>query len=367
VKVFFDVFELTPCGGKSMGIFNYAVNLTRNLIAALPDDVELVLPCHGDNIAHFTPAAAHGRVHVLKLAQATPNKWRRQAWTRWGALKAMKAHGCDLYFSPKGFMPGWRGAVQGVKTCVVVHDLIPFWYREHFPAQFSRLEQWLVTHELARSCQHAGSLVTISHTAAHDIARRLPGARTPRVVYNGLPPSPAKLVPPNVQRPYLLAMSSSLPHKNARGLLEGYAHYRRLTETPLDLVVCGIDDPRMPGVRAVKGVNDAELHGLYQGATWFIFLSLTEGFGFPPLEAMQYGTPVLCSDIEVLRETTRGHAVFVDPHSPQAIGQAIQHGLSPEGMATAERLRSGSLEVVNHYSWAHCVDGVLQAMRCAWA
>lgn len=70
-------------------------------------------------------------------------------------------------------------------------------------------------------------------------------------------------------------------------------------------------------------VDDASLPALYSGAEWFVYLSMYEGFGLPPLEAMACGTPVLVSDIEVFKEVVGGAAVTVDCYDVDRIAQSL--------------------------------------------
>lgn len=361
MRVLFDVFELSPDGGKSIGIYHYARNLWRELIAALPDDVSVVLACHGRNEQDF-PSMSHPQIERVRLQDGTPRQWQRQWWLRWGAQSLARQKGCEVYVTPKGFLPGVWGAPRGIRTCAVVHDLIPLWYAEHRPGYFPRMEMWVLERELRRTCRHADRLVTISGASADDILMRIPDARQPAVVYNGLPPVPPKVARPE-RAPFIFAMTSSYPHKNAEAIIAGYQRYRALVDHPLDLVVCGLDDPGLPGVSALKGVGADVLHGHYQAAELFVFLSLAEGFGFPPLEAMQHGTPVLCSDLPVLRETTRGNAFFVSPTDADAVGAAIGRALSEEQAEQRRALRQRAQDVVASYSWQQCARGVLNQLK----
>lgn len=358
MRVLYDVFELSPRGGKSIGIYHYARQLLAALVEQLPDDVELVLPCHGDNIADFSLDMPG---ELLRLAPATPGKLARQWWTRHGIRHTMRRHDCDLYFTPKGFLPGWWGGCQGIKTCAVVHDLIPLWYAEHHPGYFGWLESLIVNQGLARTCRHADGLITISQAAAHDIRRRLTRAKTPTVIHNGMTPPP-RMAPRAAResaKPFMFAMTSTLPHKNAAVLLEAYRLYRAYAAEPLDLVVCGLDGCDQPGVTAVKGITPARLHAYYRDSVLFVFLSLTEGFGFPPLEAMLHGTPTLCADIEVLRETTRGNAVFVNPTDPAAVARQMAWCLSDQGAGSLAAIRASAASVVDSFSWRQCASEVL--------
>jgi glycosyltransferase involved in cell wall biosynthesis len=102
-------------------------------------------------------------------------------------------------------------------------------------------------------------------------------------------------------------------------------------------------------IRLLGGIDDAELAWLFGHAELFVFLSLDEGFGLPPVEALSFGCPVLASDIPVLRETLGDRATFVDPTDPSAIAAAFQAldppparsaPVSTDWGATVRRLRS---------------------------
>lgn len=359
MKVLFDTLELARDGGKSIGIYNYACHLWRHVQAHLPDGVQLVLVCHGQNAADF-PVLRADRVRKIELSPRVPGKVARQLWIRWGAFLVARALGCGLYFSPKGFIPGNTGRAWGLKTLVVVHDLIPLWYQEKHPGYFGRLEEKIVCGGLTRSCLHADQVIAISEAVANDIGRRIPGVRRPAVVHNGMEPVPGAPLP-RAERRFIFAMASELPHKNKAQILAGYALYRQRVAAPLDMVVCGIADPGMPGVRAVKGISDAALDGYYRQAAAFVFLSLTEGFGFPPLEAMARGTPVLCSDVEVLRETTRGQAVFVDPMSAEQMADELARMLDWDDSVWQQAVEKGLVATAS-FSWDRCARDIATLM-----
>ena len=188
-----------------------ALAMLRGRNYALPEDMSLVLACHGRNESDF-PAVSHPRVERVLLQDETPRQWQRQRWLRWGAQALARQKGCDVYFTPKGFLPGLWGAPMGVRTCAVVHDLIPLWYAEHQPGYFPRTELAVLAHELRRTCRHADRLVTISEASADDILARVPDTSRPVVVYNGLPPAPRHVVLPT-RAPFIFAMASSFPQE----------------------------------------------------------------------------------------------------------------------------------------------------------
>ncbi|WP_374316874.1 glycosyltransferase family 4 protein [Aquabacterium sp.] len=363
MQFIFDVAELAPDMGKSRGIYNYALNLFKELVPLLPPDVRMLVTCNAGSAADFVaPGVAQVEQHVV-LAGRTPGTMARQRWIRWGVQAFARRHGVKVYFTPKGFLPGWWGRSAGLTTVAVLHDLIPLWYADHHPDTFGRLERWVVNGGLLRCARWADELVVISQATAGDVHGRTgrPMADM-HVIYNGIPltkPGAAALM----AEPYIFAVTSGLPHKNARGLLDAYARYRQQVSKPLPLVVCGLKDPLQDGVIAVSGLDDATLHAYYRDASLMLFLSLIEGFGFPPLEAMAHGTPVLCADIPSLREVTGGAAALVDPLDAAAVADRMVALLADA--VEVKALASKGPEVLSRYSWAMCAQQVWDVLRQA--
>ncbi len=358
MRVMFDAFELSPGAGKSMGIYNYAKNLFHALVAADDPEIEWVVACNAACAADFQGAGAKaGRVEVRVLHDGIPGRISRQIWLRLrAAIEARRAH-ADIYFSPKGFLPGGLGLISPrTRSVVVIHDLIPLWYHEHFPGHFGRLEEFVVNTTLVRSAREADRIIAISNATASDIKVRIGRTDGVDVVHNGVPECEPGIPP--IPAPFIFAVTSQFPHKNARGVLDAYACYREVSEEPLPLVVCGYDAGDAPGVHSVTGVTDAELHACYATASVFLFLSLIEGFGFPPVEAMRHGTPVVCSDIAVHREVTRGAATYVSADDPTEVATALRAVL-----AAGDPDRDAIASCVAGYSWLACASGVLRTLR----
>lgn len=358
MKVLFDAYELVPGAGKSFGIYNYAKNLFRGMSEIISVDVELIVVCSPPSAADFT-AAGNDRVRTEVLGSAAPSKVERIFWLSWRAALTLRQLGADVYFSPKGFLPiGIKALSSNIKTVVTVHDLIPFWYADKYPGYFGRLELLMVNKLLARSVLRSDRVIAISGATALDITSRLGRSGGISIVQNGVPYSPPRSR--LFDAPYLFAITSRLPHKNACGVLAAYRAYRALVRRPYPLIVCGIDDPGEDGVMAVRDLSDAALHSYYAYAEAFLFLSLIEGFGFPPVEAMAHGTPVVCSDIPSLREVTGGLAVFVSPEDPQAAAAALVQVLHEK---RARRIDAkAARQLTASYSWDKCARGVLDVL-----
>lgn len=140
-------------------------------------------------------------------------------------------------------------------------------------------------------------------------------------------------------RPYLLAVSSMAAHKNFRLVLEALS---MMAEPPFDVVIAGganakvfgdagkVDDER---IHWLGYVSDGELAALYQQAWAFVFPSIYEGFGIPPLEAMQWGCPVVAARAASIPEVCGDAALYFDPRNAGELVAALQR------LAADDRLR----------------------------
>jgi glycosyltransferase involved in cell wall biosynthesis len=106
-------------------------------------------------------------------------------------------------------------------------------------------------------------------------------------------------------------------------------------------------------------VSDARLVELYNAADLLLFPSYWEGYGWPPLEAMACGTPVVASDIAPLREVLCTAALLADPHDTAALARDICDVLTREDLRAALRLRG--LERAGQYTWQRTVEGFARA------
>ncbi len=165
---------------------------------------------------------------------------------------------------------------------------------------------------------------------------------------------------------YVIYVGSNKPHKNLPALLRAFAR----VDGDAALVIAGRWDPRYPESRDVAGtlgladrvrwlpdVDDAVLPALLTGALAFVFPSRYEGFGLPPLEAMQCGTPVIAAATSSLPEVV-GDAGLLVPPSAAALAQALQRLL--DDAALRERLADAGLRRAAQFSWTETARRVVQ-------
>jgi glycosyltransferase involved in cell wall biosynthesis len=108
-------------------------------------------------------------------------------------------------------------------------------------------------------------------------------------------------------------------------------------------------------------ISDEDLPVLYSAATAFVFPSLYEGFGLPPLEAMACGTPVLCSNASSLPEVVGDAALLFDPEEPEAIAEALR--TTAKDAALRERLRVEGLRRAAEFSWDRAARETVEVYR----
>jgi len=190
---------------------------------------------------------------------------------------------------------------------------------------------------LRRLGQTAVAIVTGSEFSRRELIEhlRIPAARI-HVIHHGrehierLAPDDSVITDHHLdRRPFLLTVSSMSPRKNFQTVMRAV---EKLEKVDFDVVVAGGSNPRvfadsggqLPDyVRTLGYVTDGELKSLYSHAAAFIYPSLYEGFGLPPLEAMACGCPVIVSDIPPHREICGEAALYCDPHDIKDMGEKI--------------------------------------------
>jgi glycosyltransferase involved in cell wall biosynthesis len=212
------------------------------------------------------------------------------------------------------------------------------------------------------------------------------------VIYQGLdprftqPPTPEAVREfrrrTGLERPYILFVGTLEPRKNLVRLLEAYRLLVEQHGIPHDLVICGALGWHTGPIRQALGesavrervhlagyVSDSELPLWYAAADLFVYPSLFEGFGLPPLEAMACGTPVVLSNAPSLLEVAGGAdpqrdqaaALLVDPFDPQAIAGGLAQVLCNAELA--ERLRTRGIARAQTFDWASAARRMVQVYR----
>jgi glycosyltransferase involved in cell wall biosynthesis len=320
------------------GIGRYTYHLARRL-ATLKDRDELLLA--------YNPETANTRFDIGALAAepgvrivpttARPFTMREQLRLPYELHRLVP----DVTHFPYPIVP-YAAPRPSVLT---IHDIIPI----RCPQYFSLRQRILYRISLSLALRSATLVICPSEATCADLKAvvEINDSRlhvVPHAVSESFRPCEKDEVARiqaayGLPEQYLLYVGSNKPHKNLTALIDAYG---RVQAAP-PLVVAGSEDPRYMQARrkiealGLKGrvfvagaIKESDLPALYCGARAFVFPSLYEGFGLPPLEAMACGTPVACSSISSLRETVGDSALLFDAEDPASIAAAIERLINDE-------------------------------------
>lgn len=325
MKLVIDCFKLVKGVGKSIGIYNLACHLVQELARGnCQMDNEIIVLGNAYNRLDF---AVKG-IHFIEIKKNPLDKKDCVVWELFQVSVLAKKLGADKVLFPRGY----ASMLHLTKEYVIIHDMIPFYYHKHFPKYFNRLENFYIRWRLKASARKADKVITISEASKQDILKyaQIDDKRI-TVIYNGYNPI-IEGDYKQTDKQYIAAMTSELPHKNADYILKSYNAYCCAVKNPLPLIIIGLKDLSQYQLHQKAEANitcipyiekDEDLYRLIGGAKVFLFLSLVEGFGFPPIEAMQLGTPVICSNTSSLPEVVGDGAVCVPVTDCSKVSDAI--------------------------------------------
>ncbi len=292
-------------------------------------------------------------------------------WTHFRLSLEMALDSPDVLFVPAHVLP----LIHPRRTAVTVHDLGFKYFPEAHPF-FQRLYLDLSTRYNARV---ASAVIADSRATARDLKNfyGVPPEKI-RVVYPGLDPAVRPVGDRRriervkrrygVEGDYFLFVGTIQPRKNLRRLAEAFALFRRETSASVKLVVAGkpgwLYQEALPPLRddiVLTGyVPRDDLIALLSGAKLFVFPSLYEGFGFPVLEAMACGTPVMCSRTSSLPELAEGIGFLVDPLNVEEMAQVMEK-VWREGVP--EEVIARGKEKAADFSWDKCAGAIMQILE----
>jgi len=344
------------------GIGTYVRNLLRELSRQDGDD-EYVLLCRRDDMAFVEGLGPRFQA----IAETSGNYSVREQLTIPLSVGRSKV---DLFHAP-------HYVVSPLMTCpyvVTIHDCIHLRFPQYLPNRAALVYAKAV---MTMAARRAKRVLTVSHASKEDILQYLgvPAAKV-EVIYNAL--DERLETPPTDQdiwrvrerflltSPFILYTGNIKPHKNVDRLIEAYSLLRRRGFEHVKLLIIGDEISKYPNlrrlvhrfqlhqhVRFLGFVPDQTLAVLYQLAAVFVFPSLYEGFGLPPLEAMAAGAPVITSNVSSLPEVVGDAALMIDPTDSGAIADAMARVLGDEALRA--NLICRGRERVKAFSWQRSV------------
>jgi len=270
-----------------------------------------------------------------------------------------------------------------VPVVATIHDLA----FEHLPETFTRRGSMQLKLTVRRTARRAARIATVSEYSRQDLLRTYNLAPEKVVVtYNGIESQFTPQVSSaneaedirlrfGIGRDFLLAVGSLQPRKNLVRLIRAYAKLRgENTSWAPQLVIVGrklwLAAEIFAEVRRQRWAEDVILTGyvadedlpkLYRAATAFVYPSLFEGFGLPPVEAMACGTPVITSNTSSLPEVVGDAAVLIDPCDEQALAGALVQITGDAALRA--HLRGQGIERAKTFTWRAAAETTLQLYR----
>ncbi|RVT41021.1 glycosyltransferase family 4 protein [Sphingobium algorifonticola] len=264
---------------------------------------------------------------------------------------------------------------QTERGVITVHDMSVFLHPDTHPLERVKAFE----RDFMRSLQRAEHVITDSEATRKDFIT-LCGYPDDRVtaihlgVSKQFTPLPRcqidqalALIFGRVIGDYVLSVATFEPRKRIEAAIRSHSLFCDRTGQDIPLVLVGatgwgndgihrlIDAERSKGRIIMLGyVSDKQLPVIYAGAKLFLYPSIYEGFGLPPIEAMACGVPTIVSDRSCLPEVTRGAALMVNPDDLDTLSRAIEQGLDDDNWR-AKAIESG-LEVAAHYDWSRCIE-----------
>jgi glycosyltransferase involved in cell wall biosynthesis len=315
---------------RTTGVQRFAMGILLafdRILATLGNETGVVLLCH--------PSAPNIQTQLSYIEQ------------RHCGLKYLSLIAWEQIYLPFASANGYLICLGGsiplfARRCIpTMHDAAVFLYPKAYKANFVRWYRFL----FKQKASHAPFVITVSESSARDLKAFLPDCNI-RVIHNSaehikqVDADFSILSELSIYRGrYILAVGSLNPTKNFVTLVGAYL----AADLPIDfhLVIVGSVNPDIfketsfalnGRVISAGFVSDGQLRALYESATLFVFPSMYEGFGIPPLEAMLCDCPVIGADIAVVREVCGNAVAYFAPADCAALSNLIRKMLSDKNM-----------------------------------
>ncbi|MBU1626489.1 glycosyltransferase family 4 protein, partial [bacterium] len=359
------VIDARMVSDQSFGIDRYVCNLVKNL-AEIDIENKYTILVQND-ILHRSISNANFELKYTQIKWLSPQEQVRLPLL----LKKIRP---DVFHAPS-FVAPWFPVC---KTILTIHDLIHLLFPEHYGLKQRIYYKFFIKRLISSAFKvitdsistrndlvaHYGidqAKIKVIYLAADSIFRPLPEVdRIDRFKKtNGLPEK------------FILYVGNRKKHKNVRTLFEAFRIFKKNDQAGYSLVISGTKDEST--IKQAKDlgiedwlvyagdVKDEALPLLYNAACLFVFPSLYEGFGFPPLEAMACGIPVIASNASSLPEVVGEAGITINPCDVNALSRAISKVLASKELQ--KNMRQMALDRAKMFSWAKCAKETLAVYK----
>lgn len=367
-----DATMLTPTSG---GILVYIQALVDNILES-ESNFDYKIFFSSRFLEQYKKYKKHSSVISLKLSGES--RIKRIFLSPFVWPKIIRDNQVNLFHSPISYIPfGLK-----VPSIVTIHDLRSL----HFPEYYSLVRGQFLKKRISDSARKASKIIAISDYTRNDIIKNLnvPPEKVTRI-YQGFDatdfqreyaPYEIRQIKEKYHLPekFILSVGHLEPRKNFIRLLRAFALLKNIEKVPHKLVIVGKESWRAQllydetrnlkiedAVIFVGFVSFGELPAFYQLADLFVLPSLFEGFGFPPLESMAAGTPVVCSNSTSLPEVCGDAAVYFDPEEEEDIIEKMKVVLHNSELK--QKMIENGFENIGRFNWSETARQTLQAYR----
>jgi glycosyltransferase involved in cell wall biosynthesis len=313
-------------------------------------------------ILFITPKGVRQKKLAEKLGAFEYGNFKGYLWEQVELPILLKKLGNPLLFNLSN-----TGPVFYKNQVTVIHDIAfiknPGWYSRRAALAFKIV--------ISRSAKISKQIITLSEFTKCELIRHLKIHPEKVKVINGA--APQRIIDlsekeyENRYGEYILTVSSLQPRKNISGLIDSF---NKLQDKNLKLVIAGSEDRKIfsdpllyssgnQNIIFTGYISDKELTGLYKNAKLFVYPSLYEGFGFPPLEALVCGTPVLVSNTSSLPETCKSNADYFNPYDQHSLIRELKKILNSD---TNKDNKKGFIDRMS-YSWENSAHTIIYMLK----
>lgn len=358
------------------GISRYFCELASRVAKAPNLEVSITAPMHiNAYLEHMPPGIVSGfhAPNMDRFQTSSGRNYPRLATRALGLLLGdwmLRLNAPDVvhetYFSP------YRLGPSRLRRVITIHDMI----HEKFASSFPLADK--TSRYKARAAERADHIICVSESTQRDVIDIL-GVPTEKtsVIHHGFGlmntcQNDIGSLPLPTNLPYLLYVGNRGGYKNFLSLLEVYGRSPQL-KSDFELVCFGGGAFNLDELKSIQKLglgdgrvkqlsgNDHLLANLYKNASAFIYPSLYEGFGIPPLEAMSHGCPVVCSNTSSMPEVVGDAGEYFDPTDQNSIKAAIERVVASDNYR--ELLISKGYERLKYFSWDHCAAKTLDVYK----
>jgi len=308
-----------------------------------------------------------------KIEGRWPQKMTSTLWMQCCIPRIASKVNLDLFWGPRHQLPLFIS--KNIKTVLTIHDIVHILFPRTMSLPTLITERLLMRHSIRRADYViADSISTASGIQEHYQAK----LSSIGVVYPGAPAFSEHIHSPGsadekLPRKFFLCVGTLEPRKNLKTILQAFALLDADREDVGLVIVGNIGWKTKDAINLLEThrhrtrihlagyVNDARLSFIYQNALCLLYPSLYEGFGFPILEAMNYGVPVITSNVSSMPEVAGDAALLVDPNDDKGLADAMKKILVNDEIRKI--MISKGYERVKKFSWKRCARETLDVFE----